>query len=217
MRKLAAIVCSTLLVAVTYGQTSWNEQFSHNNPGLYTNLNGGTNNLTIENGIAQFTGQRGAYFGRTDLTPDSLIAVGMTAYLTNSPSGLVGIGWHHPSAGTISAAYDQDAGVFMIVEHTGFGFNVLDSVSTGMEPIDMIYLFPGWVAEARVRGTSTHFTIGASTSVVLDWNSHFMMYGGGGASGPGKIDWVFASTLPEPGTYLGLGLGLFIVGLRKRR
>src|SRR5687767_14339195 len=59
----AAIIATSSATAGGF----WEEHFDHNNPALYTNMNGQPDNLTITGGVAQFTGAGGAYYARQDL------------------------------------------------------------------------------------------------------------------------------------------------------
>jgi hypothetical protein len=140
----------------------------------------------------------------------------MSAELGPKPNGVVGIGWHHATAGTISAAYDYDANLLMLVQHDAFGFDVLASVSTAGIAVVGIGLYPGWSAYVTGGLSGGRAEVFASASVVLEANSHFMMYGAEGQGGPAQLEWVAASTLPEPGTWIALIGGLVLLSFRRR-
>lgn len=209
------ILVASVIPGIACAQGYWAEHFDHNNPGLYTNLNGGPPNLSIQGGVAEFDGSLGTYYGRPDLTPDTLIAVGMTARLTPSPNGVIGVGWHHPTFGIISAAYDHDTSLVMLVQHDAFGFNILASASTSGIVVQRMGLYPGW--QVWADGPGGFAQASAQSTVTLDWSSHFMMYGAEGPGGPGQIDWVVAGSLPEPGTWAALIVGLGLLAFRRFR
>lgn len=116
-------LATTLLISATaaIAQYGWEESFDHNNPGLYTNMNGGPDNFSIENGVAMFSGVEGTYYGRTDL----LLPFDPFAYvnmLIEHWGGAIGVGWYSPSQNAgVSGLFEMDALTITVFEHQGFG------------------------------------------------------------------------------------------------
>jgi hypothetical protein len=192
---------------------TWWEGFEHNNAALYTNLNGGPDNLTIENDIARFSGQgMGAIYGRSDLS------VGvewnepiLRAYSPIIWLGYQGVGWYSPS---------QDVGVSILVtpdnvQAVVHANNLSTHTVQAVAPLDYLYQ-PDIFTLARWGG-EWQFHHGANSPTPFNGpppsqDMHFIMYG----YEDGSL-WHAFNTLPEPGTFVVMGGGVALVALRRRR
>jgi hypothetical protein len=196
-----------------YAQGDWEEYFDHNNPALYTNLNGGPDNLTIEDGVASFSGVEGTYYGRTDLLlpvlqPGWPLQGLFMKFLLGGP---VGVGWYSPSQNAgVSAVFEMDTLTVSLFEHQGWGAPTL--LASG--PLGQIERYDFLFYWDEVIGGQPY--VSGNTTVLHTEDMHFFMYGWASAAGPGRLDQVIAAAAPEPSTFVVLG-GLALLAFARRR
>jgi hypothetical protein len=227
-------VAITLLCAASAqsGQYRWDEDFSHNNAALYTNLNGGPSNLTIQDGLARFGSPGGAYYGRPEFTAFSATPP-IGPHLTSLEAqirgrGSVGIGWYSPlhQLGISLLIDPQGTPTMSVLQHNGLGSTtVLESVSIafGLNDayITLIHDEEGsnlWAAQwVPFGGTSKTILIPNAPQLLFAEESHFLMYGSNpSGTSPGTIDWVYAA-VPEPESFVLLLFGAAYVLQRRYR
>lgn len=215
---LAIVAASTPAAAGDpWWWSQWFEDFDHNNPALYTNLNGQPDNLTIVGGIAYFGGVGGAYYGRPDLLIQRRPGVGGEQFAalesyTENPAGTIGIGWFSPSLNQgISVRVDADQNAAWLLRHDGWNsstvLNSRTSIPTTLESIGLYW-----------RGGLLWESIAGPTNMVAESDDmFFFMYGNAGPSGSGNSDRVWAYNVPEPLSVIPFCVGATMLFVRRKK
>ncbi|MDP9179386.1 MAG: PEP-CTERM sorting domain-containing protein [Gemmatimonadota bacterium] len=206
----AAIITPTFAIA----GGSWEETFDHNNPALYTNMNGQPDNLTITGGVARFSGAGGAYYARQDLliqlTVEDYSVIDATAPEPEPFTGTVGVGWFSPTLNQgISVLGDFEAETRYLVRHDGWNSSVVLAFDSKF-PFGKLFLMHFGGGNWGTYGTGAQ-------SIEPEEDMFFFMYGSE-LSGPGQLDTVFAAAAtPEPSSIAALGVGAATLLLLRRR
>lgn len=234
-KRLVLMTVGLVSATVAIAQYGWQEDFGHNNAGLYTNLNGGPDNLTIEDGFARFSGVQGTFYGRTDLLVPSFKHAWHFVWsnsIISQECGPIGFGWYSPvqNAG-MSVLINRDTLTLSLIEHQGFNSSVLESVAY-QTPIRVYafgkwHLIPyvgfnwnendGWTAGLYGGDPPVFYGTQAHAGVTPTADMFFFMYGWESPTfGPGLLDWFGNSTVPEPVPLAAIVIGIGFVAIRGR-
>ncbi|MDP9179387.1 MAG: PEP-CTERM sorting domain-containing protein [Gemmatimonadota bacterium] len=213
----------TLASAIFAGSSAmgeWYEDFEHNNPALYTNMNGQPDNLTITGGRARFSGAGGAYYARQDFMIhfDGITGQGVLGarqHWAGPFTGTAGVGFFSPSLNLgISYHANFETNARTVFEHQGW--NSTQVLASGVaEPgyEENLYIhygpFVNWYFSTGKHGFNVQW-------LEPEEDMFFFMYGSS-LSGPGELDWAINGWVPEPSGIAALGIGAATLLLFRRR
>jgi hypothetical protein len=232
-RKLVIYITITAALPAFSEQGNWEEDFSHNDPGLYTNMNGQPDNLSIIDGVAYFSGVGGAYYARQDLKtplvdgeiPDSALH---GYYEPGLPQGVgsVGFGWFSPSLNQgISIFCNRETGQMSTLRHDGWNSAVVlktNNFGTFFDSAALIcfpqpFDYDAWVTETFSSKGHGGAIFNPVHSLKMQSDMFFFMYGSEGARGPGGLAHVRGEALPEPSSFVAIGAGMALLWWRRRK
>lgn len=207
--RVGFLLAASSLLVQSQAQ-EWIEDFSHNNPALYTNMNGGPDNLTITEGVAHFSGAGGAFYARNELP--IMIGPNGTSFLEGyAPgfgliTGTMGVGWFSPSLNIgISAKFDSETNISSLVRHDGW-LSTTELVSAVVNPNLIGGDFLRYVTSNWVTAGGQFYGFPPPQKDMF-----FFMYGSETSSGQGAIDVVSCTSVPEPSGALVLVVGLAVI------
>lgn len=215
MKKLLIL---TAIITVSAAQAVVVDDFEHGNAGLYTNLNGGgaadVSGAHAHSGAFGFGGNGGDFYGRFDVVTNPGF---LYTSMVRSTGGRVYVGVGATANSMWSAVLGLNTQEIMLQDNAGLSFNEFGHTAAPIVAGTWYQLDLDWAVNGDMQ-VSLYDAAGANllaqTPVIA---TGFTTPGGLGLRtfGTGSVDTVQA--VPEPATFIAIGVGLALVALRRRK
>jgi len=229
MKKLLLLAT---IAAASFAQAAIIEDFEHNNPALYTSLNG--SDSYVINGTAAFSGSFGGatdsfdFFARSDVATSAGFVYSAKVRATGpigdpqniSSAGRIYMGIGASATGMWSAVFAPNSGEIMIQDNNGFGFNefqhtaVAGMASNTWYTLSLLWAGNGDMQVSLYDSTGTSLMAQSGVEATGFTTSGWL---GSRSFGGNHLDDIDASAVPEPATLVAIGAGLALFAVRRRK